>query len=225
MKSIPTQRILAEIRGHDLPIKQVRYVRMGRQVVWTALQRIGNERGPQVRRRWAGPRRQWGHRGRRGAWRAACSRDDRESKNNARDVHTSRRFHEHTWLTPRRSAAAVHNNCGQRAPRAGRFQSPRRRQQRLVRESAALNSPCSTTGHQRAQASRRRAEAPPVSPIRRRSSARSRRVMTAPLAIKAKLIGKPKCDTRDVNRKWVLPPGIRIISTASAMPRAKPTPT
>ncbi len=40
-------------------------------------------------------------------------------------------------LTPRRSAAASYHNCGPRAQRAGRFQSPRRRQQRLVRWPAA----------------------------------------------------------------------------------------
>jgi len=40
------------------------------------------------------------------------------------------------FLTPRRSAAACYHNGGPRAQRAGRFQSPRRRQQRLVRLAA-----------------------------------------------------------------------------------------
>ena len=38
------------------------------------------------------------------------------------------------FLTPRRSAAAFCNNGGRRPQGASRFQSPRRRQQRLVRE-------------------------------------------------------------------------------------------
>ncbi len=60
-------------------------------------------------------------------------RSDRVARSGAPDASLFDRLDTRACLTPRRSVAASYHNRGPRAQRAGRFQSPRRRQQRLVR--------------------------------------------------------------------------------------------